>query len=66
MAPVATSMTIAIAVTLPPVTKVRRVAEEVAHPGQALAKITSRAKTRPQCFHIRLKPVSAVSPVASV
>ena len=66
MAPTATSMSSATGFTGPPVTCVSSVAALVTHPGHAFAKQTQRAKTRPQCFPKRLKPVSAVSPVASV
>src|SRR3954452_11218913 len=41
-------------------------AELVAQPGQRFAKYVMIAKNRPQCFPYRLKPVNAVSPVASV
>ncbi len=42
------------------------VAELVAQPGQRFAKYTMIAKTSPQWRQKREKPVSAVSPVASV
>ena len=41
-------------------------AELVAQPGHMFAKYVMIAKNRPQCFPYRLKPVNAVSPVASV
>ena len=53
-------------VGLPPNRKVASVAELSAHPGHRFAKYTITANTRPQCRQNRLKPVSAVSPVASV
>ena len=42
------------------------VAELVTQPGQRFAKSARMPNTRPQCRQKRLKPVSAVSPVASV
>lgn len=42
------------------------VADVVTQPGHRLDASAMSTKTRPQCRHIRLNPVSAVSPVASV
>jgi hypothetical protein len=42
------------------------VAELVAQPGHRFARYVIATKKMPQCFQCRLKPVSAVSPVASV
>jgi len=60
------SRPIAIALTGPPNRYVNIVAEQVAQPGQALARTTMPTKTRPQWRQMRLNPLSAVSPVASV
>ena len=66
MAPAATSMIAAITALSPPIRNVSSVAELVAHPGQALANATAITNARPAGRHSRLKPVRAVSPVASV
>ena len=64
--PMTRSMTIAIVGASPPNRYDPSVAALIAHPGHRFAKYTRMANTRPQCFQNRLKPVTAVSPVASV
>src|SRR5215217_6545468 len=64
--PISTSIPAAITDALPPNRYVTIVAELVAQPGHRFAKYTRIANTRPQCRQNREKPVSAVSPVASV
>ena len=54
------------AITTQPVRKVSEVAALAAHPGKAFGKIAPSANTIPQGFQKRLKPVTAVSPVARV
>ncbi|GAA2791060.1 hypothetical protein FHR33_002639 [Nonomuraea dietziae] len=49
-----------------PVRYVTIVADVVTQPGHRFDSNVMRTKTAPQCFQKRLKPVSAVSPVASV
>ncbi len=51
---------------LPPKMYVASVAALIAQPGHRLAKYTRIANTSPQCRQNRLKPASAVCPVASV
>ena len=64
--PIASRIATAITDALPPTRNVSSVAELSAQPGHRFPKYTRTANTSPQCFHDRLKPVSAVSPVASV
>ena len=49
-----------------PKVKVSSVAPLVAQPGQALGRIAPRMKIIPYGFQKRVKPVTAVSPVAKV
>ena len=49
-----------------PVMNVSAVAALAAQPGKAFGKIAPSANTIPQGFQNRLKPVTAVSPVARV
>jgi hypothetical protein len=65
--PIATRMPIAIQRGHPRRTdRSSNDAELVAQPGHRFAKYVISAKNRPQCLPYRLKPVRAVSPVASV
>ena len=59
----------AIAITFgspPPKAKVAIVAADVAQPGHTVARIAPAPRMPPHGFHSRMKPPSAVSPVASV
>lgn len=65
--PIASRRQIAITFTLPPpVRNVSTVAELVAHAGHMLGMIAHAHITIPSGFHMRMKPATAVSPVASV
>ena len=67
VAPMTTRATIAITLGSPPPTaNVATVAAAVAQPGHTVARRAPIARTTPQPFHMRMKPPSAVSPVASV
>jgi hypothetical protein len=52
--------------SLPPNTNSSAVAPLVAHAGHMFGTIAQATITRPSGFHSRWKPVTAVSPVASV
>ena len=53
-------------VSLRPKRQISEVAALAAQPGKAFGRIAPRANTMPQGFQKRLKPVTAVSPVARV
>ena len=52
--------------SVPPNTKSRAVAPDVAQAGHMFGRIAQAIITRPSGFQRRWKPVTAVSPVASV
>jgi hypothetical protein len=65
--PISTIAPIAIALALPPPNRnVVIVAALVAHAGQMFGTIAHAIISSPNGFHRRWKPVTAVSPVASV
>lgn len=49
-----------------PSAKLKVVVPPVAHPGQAHGTTVMMMNSQPQCLHNRVKPVTAVSPVARV